>query len=93
MQIEFDLLKRNKTLAERGLDFSRAVEVFNGPVVNQADNRANYGEPRTITFGLLDGRWVVVIWTPRGAARRIISMRYANEREIKRYARQVGRSG
>lgn len=89
MLIEFDLAKRNKTLAERGLDFSRAAEVFAGPVANRADTRANYGEPRTITLGLLDGRWVVVIWTPRGTARRIISMRYANEREIKRYARHV----
>jgi uncharacterized DUF497 family protein len=90
VQIEFDLTKRNKTLAERGIDFARAGEVFDGPVKNRPDNRANYGEPRTITLGLLDGRWVVVIWTPRGVARRIISMRYANEREIKLYSQQVG---
>ena len=28
--------------------------------------------------------------TPRGAARRIISMRYANEREIARHAKILG---
>jgi hypothetical protein len=33
---------------------------------------------------LLDSRMVVVVWTPRGEARRIISMRNANEREIKK---------
>ncbi|HUD31458.1 MAG TPA: BrnT family toxin, partial [Variovorax sp.] len=42
------------------------------------------------TFGALAGRMVVVVWTPRGAARRIISMRYANDREIARYASALG---
>jgi uncharacterized DUF497 family protein len=35
--------------------------------------------------GFLDGRMVVVAWTPRGEARRIISMRKANEREQERF--------
>ena len=37
----------------------------------------------------LDGRIVVLVWAPRGEAHRInqISMRYANEREIAKYAR------
>jgi uncharacterized DUF497 family protein len=30
MEIEFDSLKRDKTVAERGLDFARAAEVFSG---------------------------------------------------------------
>ena len=88
--IEFDTDKRNKTLAERGLDFSRADEVFAGPVLRWADERFDYGETRWITFGLLDTRCVVLVWTPRGAARRIISMRYANEREIAKHAQSLG---
>jgi len=36
-------------------------------------------------MGMLDGRVVVLVWTPRGKARRIISMRYANERERKNF--------
>ena len=92
MLIEFDTDKRNKTLAERGLDFSRADEVFAGSVLRWADERFDYGETRwiTITFGLLDTRFVVLVWTPRGEARRIISMRYANEREIARHAKILG---
>jgi uncharacterized DUF497 family protein len=31
--------------------------------------------------GRLDGRMVVTVWIPRGAARRIVSLRKANERE------------
>ena len=38
-------------------------------------------EPRFITIGRLRGRMVVVAWTPRRAAYRIISMRKANDRE------------
>ena len=90
MQIEFDQNKREKTLQERGLDFARADEVFAGVTVTVNDNRKNYGELRYITVGMLNGRAVVMVWTPRGAARRIISMRYANEREIQRYAGQMG---
>ncbi len=39
-----------------------------------------------ITAGVLDGRIVVVVWTPRGRARRVISMRKANAREVKALA-------
>ena len=90
MQIEFDSAKRAKTLAERGLDFADAAEVFDAPVLNRMDDRKNYGEERFITFGALKGSWIVLVWTPRGAARRIISMRYANEREIANAADRLG---
>lgn len=90
VQIEFDADKRDRTLAERGLDFARAGELFAGATVTVEDARFDYGEPRFITVGALDGRLVVVVWTPRGEARRIISMRKANEREITRFARALG---
>ena len=90
MQIEFDTGKRDKTLLERGLDFARAAEVFAGVTVTIEDARRNYGEARFITVGVLDGRSVVLIWTPRGDARRIISMRKANEREISQYGPTLG---
>lgn len=90
MRIEFDPHKRQLTWQQRRLDFARAAEVFAGATLNWRDERADYGEPRWITFGLLDARWVVLVWTPRGAARRIISMRKANEREIAAYAQCVG---
>ena len=86
MRIEFDEVKRQRTLAERGLDFARAAEVFAGIHVTFDDQRADYGEPRFNTVGLLDGRMVSLAWTTRGEARRIISMRKANEREQARFA-------
>jgi len=86
MQIEFDSIKRNQTLTERGLDFARALDVFAGRHYTAEDLRFAYGERRFITVGLIDERMVLVVWTPRGEARRIISMRNANEREQTRYA-------
>lgn len=90
MRLTFDPAKRAKTLLERGLDFARASEVFEGVTVTMDDNRLDYGELRCVTVGNLDGRGVVVVWTPRGRARRIISMRKANEREIAKFAKGLG---
>lgn len=90
MQIEFDPVKRDRALIERGLDFARAGVVFSGRHFTAEDVREDYPEPRFITVGQLDGRMVVMVWTPRGEVRRIISMRKANEREQARYARRLG---
>ncbi|PHV30260.1 hypothetical protein CSQ94_27100 [Janthinobacterium sp. BJB312] len=90
MRITFDAAKREKTLRERGLDFARAREVFDGLTITLPDQRQDYGEPRFITAGWLDERLIVLVWTPRGLARRIISMRKANEREIAKYKQGLG---
>lgn len=90
MDIEFDQEKRDKTLSARGLDFARANEVFAGPTATLADTRADYGESRFITVGALDDRLVIMVWTPRGESRRIISMRKANEREIAKFETRLG---
>lgn len=86
MGITFDPDKREATLAERGLDFADAVFVFAGVTVEFEDTRKNYGETRIICYGLLEGRMVVVGYTPRGADRHIFSMRKANDREKARVA-------
>ncbi|WP_372826929.1 BrnT family toxin [Polaromonas sp.] len=90
MQIEFDSDKRDETLTERGLDFANAGGVFAGVNVTAEDARFDYGEPRFTTVGVLEGRMVVLVWTPRGEVRRIISMRKANEREITKFAQALG---
>jgi uncharacterized protein len=81
MKLEFDQGKRDKTLLERGLDFTRAAEVFDGLHFTGQDKRMDYEEDRFITVGWLDDNMVVMVWTPRGEVRRIISMRKANDRE------------
>ena len=89
MELEFDGAKRDKTLAERGLDFARAAEVFADIHLTAPDSRQDYTEDRFITLGHLDARLVVLVWTPRDEVRRIISMRKANDREKTFYNRYV----
>jgi uncharacterized DUF497 family protein len=89
MKIEFDEAKRRKTLEERGLDFGRASEVFEGPGFDLLDERFDYGEIRYLTFGQLDGRYVAIVWTPRKHSRRIISMRHVHEHEIESRKRSL----
>ena len=81
MPIEFDAARRTATLETRGLDMVRADEVFSGATLTVEDDRQDYGEDRFMTIGFLDATMVVLVWTPRDGAHRIISMRKANERE------------
>jgi uncharacterized DUF497 family protein len=93
MDISYDPEKRAKTLAERGLDFEDAAQVFAGPTIDLIDDRKDYGEIRWISFGLLRNRMVALVWTPRKGGRHIISMRKTNEREKEAYSKELGRSG
>lgn len=90
MPITFDPAKRDKTLEERGLDFADAQLVFDSLLIENPDERFDYGEDRWITVGLIRDRMVVVVWTQRGNDRHIISMRKANDREQRRYGKQMG---
>jgi uncharacterized protein len=92
MDITYDPEKRATTLPERGLDFDDAVQVFDGPTIDVVDDRRDYGEVRWVTYGLLKGRMVALVWTARGEGRHIISMRKANEREKKVYQIELDRS-
>jgi uncharacterized DUF497 family protein len=81
VRLTFDPAKRDKTMAERGLDFADAAIVFAGVTLEVEDTRKDYGETRIICYSLLDGRMVVVGYAPRGTSRHIFRMRKANARE------------
>jgi len=86
---EWDDDKKQSNLAEHGLSFEDAADVFSGPSVTNEDARREYGEQRFITLGQLDGRTVVIAHTPRGENTRIISMRKANSREQENYQERL----
>jgi uncharacterized protein len=92
MMISWDEAKRQKTLEERGLDFTDAAKVFAGRTITVPDDRRPYGEERKITAGWLFDRFVIVVWTPRGEDRRIISMRYGHADEEAYYREEMDRS-
>jgi len=91
MEITFDPAKRDLTLKHRGLDFARAGEVFVGPTATVLDDRFDYGETRFLSAGHLDDRLVVLVWTQRGDARHIISMRHCHADEEKVWLRRMER--
>jgi hypothetical protein len=88
MKITFDRAKRDATLAERGLAFEDVEIVFEGDTLTIEDVRFDYGEPRFQTIGFLEDRMVMVVWTPRGEDRHVISMRKCNDREQARYQKR-----
>jgi uncharacterized DUF497 family protein len=51
MRIDYGPEKRSITLKERGLDFARATEVFQGVHFTAQDARFQYQEDRFITAG------------------------------------------
>lgn len=89
MRITFDPAKRDETLRERGLDFADALEVFAGLHTAVEDTRFDYGETRYISAGLLGRRMVVIVWTRRGDARHVISMRHCHGKEEARWRRYM----
>lgn len=84
--LSFDRAKRDRTRADRGLDFADAGLVFAGVTLEFDDTRRDYGERRVVCDGRLEGRMVVIVYVPRALARHVVSMRKANEREEARIA-------
>jgi uncharacterized DUF497 family protein len=91
MRITYDPQKRSETLDRRGLDFEDAPQVFGNDFYEVVDDRRDYGEVRWQTARWLNDVMVMVVWTARGDARHIISLRKCNERERKRYLGRLGR--
>ena len=87
--LEWDEEKKQTNFSDHGLSFEDAETVFSGECLTFEDTRYDYGEPRFVTLGRLEGRTVVIAHTPRGENTRIISMRKANSREQKTYKERL----
>jgi len=87
--ISFDAVKRDLVLKRRGLDFVDAEKLFAGLHATIIDDRKDYGETRYISAGHIADRMVVVVWTPRGDTRHIISMRHCHAKEAKRWQQAI----
>jgi len=81
----FDQAKDKANRAKHGVSLALAEVLFAGPHVSVTDDRFDYGEVRAIAFGRINGRLFACVFVYRGSARRIISLRKANSREVKRY--------
>ncbi|HYU13719.1 MAG TPA: BrnT family toxin [Stellaceae bacterium] len=61
------------------------MQIFGGGVVEGPDRRREFGELRIRCLGQIEGRVYSVVYTRRGANRRLISARKANGREQRAY--------
>ena len=71
MRLTSDEAKRQAALEQRGLDFARVKDVFDGAVFTQADRREDYGEVRNISVGGWKAGWW--LWSGRHARAHIPS--------------------
>lgn len=80
-----DPAKDKRNILERGISFDRAEQLDWTSAFIWEDTRKEYKEHRYCVLGLIDGRLHSMVFTPRAGKPRIISLRKANKREVKRY--------
>jgi len=85
MAIVFDETKRAAVLELRGLDLADAKEAFADFHLTRRDTDHSEDEERFQTLGLIKGSVMLIVWTPRGEDRRIITMWKANDRERSKF--------
>lgn len=85
MHIEWDAAKSANNSEKHGIDFHRALEIWQGYYL-EVDGiaRVTNSEARGATIGLVGNMIYTAIWTKRGPGIRLISVRQArkNEKEI-----------
>ncbi len=84
MEYDWDARKRTANRPKHGVDFA-VVEQFDWENAIVADDRhRDYGEQRRIAIGRIGTRVCVLVFTQRGNVIRVIGLRKANPRVIKR---------
>jgi len=91
MRIEYDATKDRRNVEQRGISFDSAAQLLDSEPLIVEDTRRDYRERRFIAYGWLGDRLHVCVYTLRGDAYRIISLRKANRREIGAYRAEVVR--
>ncbi len=85
LMITFDELKRQTNIKAHGLDFVGCEAIWDEFTITREDQRHAYGEKRLVTFGLLSGEVVVLVYTERDEMPHIISLRKAEKYETHYY--------
>ena len=89
MQIEFDPDKDAANLEKHGVSLTLAIELDWEAALVWIDDRIEYGEMRMIVLAPKTAILYYVAFVDRGEARRIISLRRANRREVKHYVENI----
>ena len=87
MIVEYDPKKNEINVQKHGLSLGFASQLDWGNALIWIDKREDYGEARMICLAPASGILYYVAFVDRRAARRVISLRRANTREVKYYAK------
>lgn len=87
MEFEWDVEKDEANRAKHGVSLAAAALDWD-EALDQIDDRTDYGELRVSALVPRAGRLYFCAHTQRGTVHRIISLRKANARQVKRYADQ-----
>ena len=90
MNVTCDPAKDAANVAKHGVSLTEAAGFEWGSAVVWPDTRRDYGEARLVALGYIGLRIMALVFVDRPpekpTERRIISLRKANSREVKRYA-------
>ncbi len=84
--ISFDPSKDAANFAKHGVSLALASRIEWESALTWPDTRRAYGEFRQCALGYVGPRLYFVAFVERGDGLRVISMRKANGREVRRYA-------
>jgi len=85
MEVTFDPAKNERNIRESGISFELAADFDFETAMFVEDIRKDYGEIRIRAFGFIGDRLHALVFTMRGTALRVISLRKANRKEVNRY--------
>jgi uncharacterized DUF497 family protein len=90
MRFTWDARKNRQNVARHGIAFEDAVRIFEGPTLEKAADRHDYGESRVYAIGMVNGIEVTVIYADRpNNERRIISAWKAEKHEREAYWKNI----
>lgn len=88
MKYEWDPKKAAANLAKHGVSFESVKSfAWDDAIINE-DKRRAYGEHRFSAIGLVETRLHVLVFTTRRETVRIIGLRKADKREMRRYEKK-----
>ena len=91
MDLEWDETKRQRIISERNVDLLYAAGIFEGDVLTRVDDRADYGEERRISLGMVGDECFVVVHTERNGATRLITAWKGGRDERRDYQAGIAR--
>ncbi|MEI6803228.1 MAG: BrnT family toxin [Burkholderiales bacterium] len=89
MHLDFDPPKDAANIRDRGLPFSLVTAFEFETAVIWQDTRKAYPEVRFSALGLIGGRVYSLVFTEMPKGIRVISLRKANPREVKRHEQET----